>query len=274
VLHRTLIASLLAVFTGCSSSASAPSAPSDGGTETAAESGPAPYVPGTNGEFFAAAATPICERVYSCCTTADEKKGALFLFGIDDVPADAAACVAALKPRLADYSEIVDGSLKAGRLKFVPEEAGACLATYESIKTKCEGMLVDGLPNFLVCPKAYQPSVAVGSACIMTTECIDSVCRPTNAERTAAKCQPRGKEGDFCLGAETCEAGLTCSELKSDACVTSGSRVCRKPGNRGSSCCSTDDCAAGLDCYSEGEGKVMCNTELPTTPADPVCTGR
>jgi hypothetical protein len=272
MLQRLLIASFVAAL-GCSSSPTT-SAPTDTGVDSPETSTPPPYVPKTSQEFFEAAAKPVCERVFSCCANADEIRTILFFYGVEETPADAAACARELAPKLAEYSALVDASITAGHLKFVAEEASKCLVAFNPEQNKCEGMLLDGAPNLLACPRAYQPLVASGGACNMTPECIDSVCRPTNAERTAATCQPRGKEGEFCLGVDTCEVGLVCSTLVGDVCSEGKSSVCRRRGEKGANCCTTDDCASGLDCYAEGDGKPTCNDALPSTPADPICTGK
>lgn len=262
---------LLAVTVGCSSSTASPttSTPSDAGADTR------PPDPTSNEAFFEAAAEPICQRMFHCCTTAEERDGLWFYFGLESTPTDVASCTTAMKAGLANFAGFVAPSFAAGRLEFVPSAAGDCLATLRASAETCEGLIVEGeLAPMLACPKAYAPKVAIGGDCIVSTECVDSVCRPTDAARTKGTCQPRGKEGDFCLG-DSCEAGLVCSELVDGACVgSSKSSVCRKPAANGTLCCSDADCIG--DCYAEGdETQPVCRPELPTTPApDGACDGK
>lgn len=229
--------------------------------------------PADNAAFFESLAAPTCERIFHCCATKDERDGILLFLMVDSSPTDVASCTTAVGSRLRELSGIMAPSLAAGRLQFVPTEAAKCLADVRAAADRCDGLIVDGAPASLACPSAYLPKVALGGECLMSAECTEGVCQPTDASRTKGVCQPRGKEGQPCIGQDSCETGLVCSQLVGGVCDDGKAGTCQKKAAHGTRCCSGDECLSG-ECWGVGDAEPTCGDPLPTTPAPETCTGK
>lgn len=184
-------------------------------------------------------------------------------------PEQAAACLRLLAGATCqpDYATIVPGCLSGAvpsGLRPAVAPGGACERWEECASGRCTGEL--GCPGTCV---AHQP--AVGAACDHDTLCADGLFCDEDA------CKPRGDVGEPCRGHwQACKPGLVCqgfvAAIDDDHYRTiEQPGTCQRPRGAGEPCRRVslgDDCEADLFC-DFAAARPTCRARLPEGTACP-----
>jgi hypothetical protein len=143
----------------------------------------------------------------------------------------------------------IDASIKAGRAKYDPTKAGACIDAVAA--TSCSLSALYGASDLQSCLSAIAPQVADGQACAVDAECISQKCEATDPNCSMACCpgtctaKPAAgtaKIGEACGADTACVSGAYC---KTDAM---GKGTCAAQEAEGQPCTGFDSCKSPALC--------------------------
>jgi hypothetical protein len=166
-------------------------------------------------DFGAAFAQVFCDKAYTCCTAAE-------LMGF---PPTSAECQTTLAPELQMLATALQSSVTAGRIIYHGDKMAACLKATQaqSCADARTGMSVAGAMTN--CDGAFEPKVALGSACTDSAECIGGFCGVTDPNAAMGICVAKVANGSPCGSDGMCT---------SDNC--GASKVCEPPAPSGGLC--------------------------------------
>ncbi|HUJ57159.1 MAG TPA: hypothetical protein VLX92_01640 [Kofleriaceae bacterium] len=154
-----------------------------------------------------------------------------------------------------NYFETIKTAVANGTIKYDSGEAGKCVSAYQSLSCSYESETSSGLEtdDNNPCDKVFTGTVAVGSACFVTEQCVPNAqCdyTMTNCDTSTSCCTgmctaiaPKVALGGDCSSGE-CVDGAYC---KTDD--TTQTQTCTKQlTSAGATCDAQDSCAAPLAC--------------------------
>jgi hypothetical protein len=161
----------------------------------------------------------ICEKMFSCCSTADLKDN-------PDVGNNVASCVAGLDREATFMLADVVASVEQGRLVYRGDKMAECIARFKSMSCAEAKMPAGDKDVTALCKPAFEPRVPVGGACTDYWDCAGGWCAGDLGD-LQDHCAPIKLEGEECDEGAECASGMCDDE----------ERVCAKrPAGSGNVC--------------------------------------
>jgi hypothetical protein len=180
---------------------------SDGGG--AYDAAPVPATVALN-ESPAAFASLLCEKLYTCCSAADQAR--LVLSGVSGQ----ANCEQTFTSLLTGSANDIMAALGANRVTYDGTALGTCLREYQGAScdvARPKGTVISHREcTFLT------PLVEIGGTCQRSFECKAGYCAQAKCAAKKAEGQPCGDE-DECVGRCSAQAPRTCVAAVPDLCA-------------------------------------------------------
>ena len=183
-------------------------------------------------------AAVFCHKMFTCCDASE-------LAARESTGPDEAACRSVVAATVND--PVLQAQVAAGRVVYHGDRARSCLDTVAALPCQ-QWALDEKLIRFPACDAITEGTLAAGSACAISDQCIDGFCGSSTGELV---CAPPAQAGQPCSFAK-CVSGLAC---RTDELASPG--ICGPRLPDGAACVDQNDCASGY-CIGDGTGMASC----------------
>ncbi len=158
---------------------------------------------------------------------------------------DCAALAYRLVAQPVSYDQLID----ANHITFDGDAAAACLVALRQAECSPQNRSHDTD----VCNRVFVGKQKEGEACVVSAECASGYCRGALLEGCPGHCGPYAAVGDSCAAAECDPTTAVCSSKGS---------LCAALGKQGDGCVPAQGCLAGLACVLSGGLAHLCQPLL------------